>query len=266
MSWRADTDPWPYRVGVMVDGSGSTAATNDVDFVIPADFDLFWDNIDASGNELRACASDGFTLLTYSIDNGSGGAFSKASRLGRVQVDGLVKTAANCTIVFWLYFGLSGASSGAASTTISGALTGRAVLACPPPDRTLLMAPETVGTTEPSAQIQKAVNDAFWVWLDVEAYLSRRCESYAGSLRYAEIGEVSAGLDITEKNAGSASIHSLANTRIVFSSGRTYVLIWIGSGGSSGVDYTIKVPILLADKTEAFELRALLKIQNVEDA
>jgi hypothetical protein len=78
--------------------------TLDHDIIIPPGWDNFWETIDSSGNELRVVDSLG-VVLDYGIDNGSGGAFSKTNRLGRLRLNNTTIVNSPSIQCAWLYYG-----------------------------------------------------------------------------------------------------------------------------------------------------------------
>src|SRR5690349_20093678 len=117
MSWFAPAGLWRRRALISVDIPGTSPV--DVNVTIPREWDAFWETIDSSGNNLRLVWYDGQTVLTYALDDGSGGAFSKANRLGRFQIDGMVVPTTASMLAIWVYWDpSSNQSSGAAAVTI----------------------------------------------------------------------------------------------------------------------------------------------------
>lgn len=116
---------WTRRVPISVDSSAGGAA-GDVNITIPKGFDDFWSVIDSSANELRVTYADGETGVAYSVDNGSGGAFDKTNRLGRIQMDAVtLPSTADSVTLFWLYYGsTSNQGTGAVVTSIATPLSG----------------------------------------------------------------------------------------------------------------------------------------------
>lgn len=170
MGWYAASGLWRRRAAISVEIAAATPI--DVNITIPPEWDAFWSAIDSSGNNLRVIWYDGKTVLTYAIDNGSGGAFDKTNRLGRIQIDGMTVPNATGMLCIWLYFDpSSNQSSGASAVTISSAQNGYIELGTPGQHR-FRHQPQTPRATKPRSIVHKTVNEQAFVW--IRHSLSRR--------------------------------------------------------------------------------------------
>ncbi len=191
MSWY-DEDYRRRRAITVINASGG--ATIDANITIPPDDDDFWETIDSSGNGVRITLADGYTLAVYDIDNGSGGAFSKASRLGRIRIDGLsTGSTADEALLLWMYYDVDTPVDGSSAVTITSAESGYIELGRP----VWVEAPVVrarVGVSRPEVIVHKDSSELYHVWLDLSQAIQRRASRYAGRLHYEEPRRLTYGL------------------------------------------------------------------------
>jgi hypothetical protein len=239
MGWLNEV--WARRMAITLDnGNGGAVATADADVVIPKGFDDFWTRIDASGLELRVTYPDGQTIVPYSVDNGSGGAFSLTNKLGRLRLDGVqMRAAVDGVQLMWLYYGSTSAQgTGAVATAIVGPTTGYIELGLPnlrhyPYD------PPRPGYTRPMPFTSMSSGEVVDVWVDVTKALEMRNGRGNGSTAYEEAGYLEMHVYNSVK-VDQPTMYSSSNPRFVYHqrSGRTYVKLYV-VGGVSGQNYNI---------------------------
>lgn len=242
MAWYTPTlatiGVWQRRVAVSVDLT-TAAGVNDVDIIIPPDFDDFWERIDASGLELRLVSGDSRTLAAYSVDNGAGGAFDRANRLGRIRVDAFAFGATPGMWVMWLYYGSTTAQgTGAVATVIAASATGWIELGRPNL-RKYPYAPVRPGFSRPSTIASKTSGENVDLWLDVSAALEFRSTKSNGGIFHEEVSL--AIINVYDSvPADQPAMYDKANTRIVFHqrTGRTWLKVAI-QAGANGTNYTV---------------------------
>lgn len=153
---------WGKRASITIIAPADTGG--DYDVVIPDEWDDFWTDIDSDGDELRVTDAGG-TLLDYDVDNGSGGAFSKTNRLGRIRINNYSQPigASGATQCF-LYYNSSSTQGSAAGTAGSGGRSGYIELAGP---SGLVIGHKSpiAGNTSPPQQIHKTAAERKAVWL-----------------------------------------------------------------------------------------------------
>jgi hypothetical protein len=182
MAWFSPT--FTRRAWITVDLPGTSPV--DVDVAIPKDWDRFWGTIDSAGNELRPVWYDGATVLTYDVDDGSGGAFSVANRNGRIRIDGMVVPTTAAMLAIPLYYGTtSNVGDGSSAVTITSARTGYIELGRPGQHR-LAHRAQPVRSGKPRDIIQKTVNEQKYVWIRYDHVLGRRISPGRGGNRHEE--------------------------------------------------------------------------------
>lgn len=245
MSWRSAF--FRRRMSISAPNTAG-GATKDVNVVIPQDLDEFWDVIDTAGLELRVTAADGYTVLNYSVDNGSGSAFDRANRLGRIQIDGATAPGTATELLnFWLFFHTTSTQGTAAvATTIASALTGYIERGTPSTWRTRAQVPRP-GLDRPRATFGKGSADEAFLWVDLTNQLELRRGTFAGKKFYEE--PMSATYQVVDDaGAPQAGMITTAGMRWVEAPtgkfGRRIMLRLPVKGGTDDTRYTAVATIL----------------------
>lgn len=107
-------------------GSGSTA-TIDVEFVVPEDWDDFWDNIRSNFNDVVVTDSEG-NKANFARKAGA----NYSTRTLTLQIDGLqIKNDDSFAVAYVYFFQPTEATDHSTSVTISSAKTGHIMLSAP---------------------------------------------------------------------------------------------------------------------------------------
>lgn len=183
MSWY-DEDYRRRRALTIVNTSGG--ATIDSNIAIPQDDDDFWNAIDSSGNGVRVTLADGFTLATYDIDDGSGGAFNKTTRSGRVRIDGLATgSVVDEALLVWIYYDIDSPTDGSSAVTITSPETGQWALGSPAWAVVPFVRPRP-GVSRPEVVLHKDSTELYHIWIDLTPALEQRDAPYAKRLCHEE--------------------------------------------------------------------------------
>jgi hypothetical protein len=222
-------------------------ATKDVELVIPKDLDIFWEAIDADGDELRVTAADGYTLLTYAVDDGAGGAFNKTTRAGRIRIDGAtVPGTANECMLFWLYFDtVSVQGDASAGVAIASAETGYIDRGAPN-GWVAAASPPRPGRDRPNSVHGKSASDDGFLFLDVTPLLERRVSDFAGKHYYEEPRAATYEVQLSSTEAAQAAMIDTASTRWLETkdrNGRRLYLRLRVKAGTTDLEYTLVATI-----------------------
>ena len=273
MAW---LDGWKYRVPVAVNNS-VPAATVDVSIPIPGDWDLFWDTIDASGVEIRVTYADGITAATYQL--GASPAFNRTNKTGVIELDGLTADNATASVVLcWLYFGQTGASTGAGSFVAASAVAGY-IQRTRPSGFVVPARPVEPGTTRPMARVQKTVGEQFLVWFEMRGMLEHRTDDSGDSRVWEEVFQVVSV--VSAAGTPDATLTTVSRTRFaeVLEGGRPafYVGIFV-KAGTTATNYTIEPVIdtvapeitydagaLALGEYRILEPRAMLSVKDITE-
>lgn len=171
MSWY-DSD---FEKRAAISAVSASGTTKDIDVVIPADWDDFWDAIDSSGNELRVTGPDGYTLLSYDVDDGAGGSFNRTTRAGRIRIDGASAPGdSNECLLFWVYYSSTSTQGDASvAVTIASALTGY-IDRGTPSTFIIPVTPPRPGLDRPPATFTKGSGEGVYYFFDFGAVLEQR--------------------------------------------------------------------------------------------
>tara|TARA_R100001594_G_scaffold137595_1_gene180775 strand:- start:119 stop:874 length:756 start_codon:yes stop_codon:yes gene_type:complete len=247
-------EDWRFRIPVAVDNVGG-ASTIDVGIAIPGHIDEFWDNVLATGNDIRVTGSDGKTKLTYKLDS-----WDHAARSGNVHVDGWSPNSDDATVQAFLYWGKAGASSEAGSFTVSSAKTG-SIIQTQPRGYVLQAKREAPGTTKPSSVIHKTSTEK----LNVFVCLSPALALSAGLANGSNLGEEveSVAYRITDSGTPQAGMIDQSKTRLVEDGLDRYARVRV-KAGSANSDYTLELT-LETTTGQTLEYRYLIKVRNPGD-
>lgn len=229
-------------------GNAAGGATKDATIVIRPDWDEFWETIDTAGLELRVTAGDGYTLLAYSIDDGSGGAFSRANRLGRILIDGMTAPGvAGESLAFFLYFDTSSTQGSAAvATTISAAEQGAIDRSSPSTWVSTVVTPRP-GLDAPRATFGKGASDSAFVFFDLTELLELRRTRFARRLQYEEPAvatyEVQDDAGVAQAGMVDATYTRWIEMRGPTGSRRVFLRVRV-KAGTAGDQYTVVATIL----------------------
>lgn len=243
MSWYDDT--YLERTPIAVPNSAG-AASGDIDVTIPKDWDAFWAAIDTAAAYLRVVGADGRTLLSYDVDDGAGGAFSKTNRNGRIRIDAAALFAvADSTTLIWLYWDTDGTVVADASVAVAMAavITGYLELGGVPPARITVVSPPAAGNQRPSrSEVKSTVADER-IWFDFGAVLHLYASAVESHLVYEEIQAVAYTV-YDDVGAAVASMVTHSATRFVeiIEGRRRRMLVGVlVDDGTDGEAYTVAI-------------------------
>jgi hypothetical protein len=245
---------WPHRAAISVDNTAGATGSADVTVAIPIDFDLFWNNVLASGNDVRVTTADGITLATYDLAAG----FDTSTRSGTIELDNVSLTSGKMH-VFWLYWGYASASDARSAVTPSSPKTGYIEVGAPI-EHLVRALPERPGETRPRVDVSKGSGETTRVYFDFGSSLARRVEPYQSHLLYEEISQVS--YQVIAAGTPDPSLVTAANTRIVHPAIVGVEL----KDGSSGTDYTVVVTVVTSTSpSRTLARRARLRVIDVAE-
>lgn len=250
MSWY-DTS-WTRRAAIVFDNTGG-ASPIDGTLSLPKDFPDFWDNVLASGNDVRVTDADGFTLLTYDLD-----AFNTTTKVGTIEIDAYAPGSSDAMVVAWLYWGNSGAADARTVFAPAAAKTG-SVETHTAGTPVIKVQPERPGEARPRNQISKNSNETIWVWFDFADLLLKRDVAFNGSMLAEEVDYIDVRVDLA--GVSQAAMVTRGITRLKHPA---LVRVEI-KAGADGSDYTV---ICFLTTTLGRVLRGLawLKVRNVDEA
>lgn len=233
---------WQYRFAVTLPHTVSPSGTNDASVVIPKNHPI-WAVLASEGNEnsIRVCASDGFSALTFELaDAALTGSWSTANKDGGIKIDDVPFLESVSPGFVCVYYGNSGANSGAGSVTLSSAVTGYVYQLLPRfPGDVIDAAPSAPGATLAGPDVALTSGESRRYWVRLNRMLGDRPVLVENSLGLDSVWGVVAS---AETGGGAAAIDDATKTRYVEGpDGSFYASVYV-SGATDGTDY---VEILL---------------------
>ena len=223
MSWYSSS--WAYRAPIAVDNrSGNTGGPYDVEFAVPPERGLFWDQVLSSGADIRVTRANGRTLVDHRLE-----AWTYASKNAVIQLDGAALTEQRWSQL-WLYWGNASASSAAASFTASSPVTGELYPGRPGRWRAS-GAPERADAARPRANVGKKSSESGWLWFDFRPQLLEGTP-YEGKRIWEEIAALESWEVLNGAGTPQASMVDLSKVRMIDG----WVGCWL-KAGSSGTAY-----------------------------
>lgn len=246
MSWLSED--YADRAAISVPDSAGVA-TADIDTTIPPDWDEFWAAIDSNGYGIRVTTYDGRTAVSYAVDNGSGGAFDKTNRLGRIRIDGAaMPNVANTVALFWVYFDIDSPTNGSVAVTMTSIVTGY-ILQAKPSNRLVRAKRQPPGLTRPADIDSKATAATEHFWFDVAGLLQRYPRPQKRRLFREEIRAAGYAV-LDDAGAVVGGMSTAADTRfveIVDGLHRQMLVRVTGTGGTTGERYTVALTLRTGD-------------------
>jgi len=259
-----ETGAWNYRVAVSVDPAAAGGAAADVSITVPVDYDHFWDNVQADGDDVRLVLSDGKTKTTYVLTT-----WTYASRIAVIEADAITMSPDDTILCLWLYYGNATATDGAGAPTIMSAKTGVIQLAGPGRPR-IIASRSRPGATKPDLQIAKTTDETLFVWQRIDGLVSRR--SRASAAKPGREAIVYAGYTVETGGAAQASMVDNDTIRFLETPDGAFWCRMTVKAGSDSTNYTLSPIYYTSTDTSAgvtadqvINPRALIKVRDVSE-
>jgi hypothetical protein len=253
MSWYSSNWKFRYPMSAYI-----SASPSDVTITIPPTFQHFWDNVDATGDDVRVCDADGVTLEAFDLAAG----FDPTTRTGTVEIDNVTKTTSR-TVNFWLYYGYSAATTGVSAFVPGAPVSGNFCLDRPLGDLTVDCTPERPGSDRPKNVFAKKSGETLFLYWNVTPLLARRHRSWANREQFDEVSHIN--FSVQTGGADYASGYSSSGQRFIeLPDGRFYVRTGL-LAGVAGTDYTAILTVTTSQGA-VFQPRAWIKVRDVDEA
>jgi hypothetical protein len=253
MAWYSADYKNRYPVAINVLGGSETAGTEDVQIVVPKDWDDFWNNIRSDAFDVVLTNAEG-VQQTFQRQT-----FNYANRLLTLEADNVTFLNRNSISLMYIYFNNPAQSSDLASSfTASSPKIGTISLGRPSQYAVGNLIQQQ-GNETPVATFQKTEDEEIYIWFRVGSLLSSRISTYNDHIEYEEVAYVQIeSLDA----AGSDDIarYSEADTR--------FIPAWCGAkfkAGANNTSYTLNIKVITSSTgiTQKYNARALLRIRNL---
>jgi hypothetical protein len=216
-----------YRVPITVDNSAGGAGAFDATHVISRQLDVFWQNVDVDGDQVRVTGPDGVTVVTKLDLQG----FDRITKTCTLEIQDTAPAAG--ALLYWLYWGDDSLPSGKTAFVPTSPKNAHLDEGVPVPGYTVkAQAQQRLGETTAINQMAKTSDSAIHVWMDFGALLQRREYPSAGSMELECLSYVTV--------TAAAGLTSTASA-IRFEGGRpgAAVVRTKLSGGQTGNDYLV---------------------------
>ena len=275
MSWLDRT--WKYRAAFSIhNASGATGA--DLDFLVPSDWDLYWNTSLANLNDVRWTAADGLTLLdfqatansshanqsvTFNVNNYSWNTAAWGGNAGANQ--------SNASIKAYMYFGNDTLNLASGQSTafnindhIANAITPGLQLARPGSSSAPVIecGAQAEGQTVPTQTVVKQSTDNTIVWWDLRKCMNYRARRSSGSVLLEEIAWVL--VSIVRADGTNLASSMLEHASVSFSN--HHIVSHTLKGGTDGDNSLLTLTVGTDDgmgNTRVLEYNCNVKIRDL---
>ena len=224
---------WPIAVDAVTAGN---SGSKDVDIVIPATWDWFWNGVQdqTNGRDIVVCGSDGVTLLAFQYSG-----LNFTTRTLTLQINALALDGTGKMNMIWLYwFQTSAVSDLTSPFTPAAQITGYITLVGPASGYQASFEQASLDATAPEIQWEKKSTETLTGWVDLSTALSLSGNTYNGKYNREGVKHVTCA----EFTPGQLTVTNTL-TRYTYYDSRLWVLANISGGASEtddGVKYTIE--------------------------
>jgi len=238
-------------VGINATGGSGTTATIDVEFVVPSDWDDFWDNIRSDFNDVVVTDSEG-NKANFARKAGA----NYSTRTLTLQIDGLsIKNDDSFAVAYVYFFQPNETTDHSTSVTISSAKTGHIMLSAPH-SRVVSQQASQSALDSPVQSFIKASTDEVHVFFLINQNFAKRITPF--NERNDEEGIDYVQVFSYDSSGSDASArYDIASTRL----GNGFVRATF-KAGDSGTDYAIAIQISTT-LGQLFQIRAILRVINL---
>lgn len=238
-------------VGIDVTGGSGSPATVDAEFLVPADWDDFWDNIRSDFKDVVCTDSQG-NLVPFARKAGA----NYSTRTLTLQIDGLsIKNDNSFAVAYVYFFEPDETTDHSVSVTIGSPKVGNILLSAPH-SRVVSQSASQSALDSPIQSFIKASADQVHVFFIVNQNFASRITPYnerngQEGIDYVDVFSYdSSGVD-------NAARYDLGETRI----GNGFVRATF-KAGDSGSDYAVAIQVSTT-LGQLFEIRAILRVINL---
>ena len=248
MSWyNAD---FKRRLPLVIDTSTTGKGTIEFSFVVPTDYDDFWENVRTDGFDVVLTNKQGgiFTFERF--------AWNKTTRLSLFRVAGFSMSEGNVMHVIYIYWDNPDQSSDL-STTVSTTSPKTTLSYLGAPFQNIVNVGSNQGlSTVPTTIIQKDLDEKIDIWFPISHLLAPRSLPYNQRLDFKAIDYIDVQV-LNSSGVNQASMYALGETRIIAGWIRVRV-----QAGANNTDYVVRAMIYSSD-AEVFIIPCLLQVRQL---
>tara|TARA_Y100001963_G_C6785391_1_gene452360 strand:- start:3304 stop:4071 length:768 start_codon:yes stop_codon:yes gene_type:complete len=253
MTWYNSDWKDRYPISVNVLGGAETPGTEDIEVIIPSDWERLWSNIRADGFDLILVSNQG-QLLTFKRS-----AYNFANKTATLQAQAVSFQNRNSINLVYLYFNNPDQASDLASVFSASSPKDGTISLNAPSRNSVSSLNQAIGSDGPVATFQKTTNEDFFIYFRVGSLMAKRITAYNKSLGLEDIDYVK----INSLDAGGS------NDVGRYTEGETRFLPqWVGvkvKSGANGTDYTVVCNVTTTGNrlSETYSARCLLKVRDL---
>jgi len=238
-------------VGIDVTGGSGSPATVDAEFLVPADWDDFWDNIRSDFKDVVCTDSQG-NLVAFARKAGA----NYSTRTLTLQIDGLsIKNDNSFAVAYLYFFEPDETTDHSVSVTIGSPKVGNILLSAPH-SRVVSQSASQSALDSPIQSFIKASTDEVHVFFIVNQNFASRITPYNERNGQEGIDYVDV-FSYDSSGSDNSARYDLGETRI----GNGFVRATF-KAGDSGSDYAVAIQVSTT-LGQLFEIRAILRVINL---
>ncbi len=248
MSWyNAD---FKRRLPLVIDTSTTGKGTIEFSFVVPTDYDDFWENVRTDGFDVVLTNKEGaiFTFERF--------AWNKTTRSSLFRVAGFSMSEGNVMHVIYIYWDNPDQSSDL-STTVSTTSPKTTLAYLGAPFGNIVNVGSNQGlSTVPTTIVQKDADEKIDIWFPVSQLLAPRSLPYNQRLDFKAIDYIDVEV-LNSSGVNQTAMYALEETRLIAGWVRVRV-----QAGSNNTDYVVRAMIYSSD-AEVFIIPCLLQVRQL---
>lgn len=250
--YKDTTGDYKFREAITIVPNAGT--TVDVTITLQTDDAQFWDNVDATGKDIRVTTAGGLVLIPYVLTG-----LVYATKTLAIDLDA-VTVVANVSNILWLYYGNSSAIAPAAGAAVAGAIAGK--IDRTKPSRIIRAMPQRPGDTKPRDVTTKGSAEAVFVYVDFTDLIAKRRYVNASQSTLEEPST----LTYTCATAGSpvGAMIDVTLSRWIDYQGRRYAKVLL-KAGTTATDYVVTVTATTSE-SQTLEHRFRLRVRDTLEA
>ena len=250
MTWYNEN--YKRRMPVTIDGSATTSSTVQFTFLVPDDWDDFWDNIKDTGIDVVLTKRDG-TLLSFERFS-----FTYSTRTCLLRADNLPVNGEYAIHVIWLYWDYADETvdQSTSQTMVGSPLTASVYLGAPFGRIVNLTTINNVFTSQNMTVFSKQPEEIVDIWYPINHLLTPRSLSYNERLDYIGIDYILVEV-INSSSVNQPSMYALEETKLI----NGFIKIRVKSG-TTDTDYVVRCIIVCTD-SEKYIQSSLLQVKKL---
>lgn len=248
MSWY--NSDFKRRLPLVIDTSTTAKGTIEFSFVVPEDYDDFWNNVRTDGFDVVLADKNGeaFTFQRFT--------WNATTRSSLFRVAGFSMTEGNVMHVIYIYWDNPDQSTDlSSSVTTTTPKTTFAYLGAPFGNVVNFQTRSGLSTV-PTTIFQKDPDEKIDIWFPISQLLAPRALPYNERLDFKGLDYIDVNV-LDSLDANQTAMYALGETRIISGWVRARI-----QAGSDNTDYVVRIKVFTSDN-EVFILSCLLQVRKL---